>query len=106
MKPEQASKVKVWMPTRLNNGKGRVGRGSNQQIHRFWSIGVVGTACRKGEPGNRGSPTSREGSGLIAVVGRLRGWVSDRVVVPLRPGNSGGGKGPDFWCAFEEGEGR
>ena len=47
-----------------------------------------------------------EGSGLIAVVGRWLGWVSDRVIVPLRPGNSGGGKGPDFWCAFREGEGR
>ena len=23
---------------------------------------------------------------------------------PLRPGNSGGGKDPDFWCAFEDGE--
>jgi len=22
----------------------------------------------------------------------------------LRPGNAGGAKGPDFWCAFEEGE--
>ena len=27
-------------------------------------------------------------------------------VVPLRPGNAGGGKGPDFWCAFEDGEDR
>jgi hypothetical protein len=23
----------------------------------------------------------------------------------LRPGNAGGAKGPDFWCAFEDGEG-
>jgi RNA-directed DNA polymerase len=22
----------------------------------------------------------------------------------LKPGNAGGGKDPDFWCAFEEGE--
>jgi len=22
----------------------------------------------------------------------------------MRPGNSGGGKDPDFWCAFEDGE--
>ena len=29
---------------------------------------------------------------------------SDRVVGPMRPGNSGGGKGPDFWQAFEDGE--
>ena len=25
---------------------------------------------------------------------------------PLNPGNSGGGKAPDFWCAFEDGEER
>jgi hypothetical protein len=24
--------------------------------------------------------------------------------VPLKPGNAGGGKGPDFWCAFEADE--
>ena len=24
----------------------------------------------------------------------------------LNPGNSGGGKAPDFWCAFEDGEER
>jgi hypothetical protein len=23
---------------------------------------------------------------------------------PLKPGNAGGGKDPDFWCAFEDGE--
>jgi RNA-directed DNA polymerase len=31
---------------------------------------------------------------------------SDRCIVPLKPGNSGGGKAPDFWYAFEEGEDR
>jgi hypothetical protein len=33
-----------------------VERGSNRQTHPFWSIGVVGTACRKGESGNWGRP--------------------------------------------------
>lgn len=28
----------------------------------------------------------------------------DLVIRPLRPGNSGGGKDTDFWCAFEVGE--
>ena len=27
---------------------------------------------------------------------------SDRVIRPMKP--AGGGKDPDFWCAFEEGE--
>ena len=25
-------------------------------------------------------------------------------IVALKPGNAGGAKGPDFWCAFEDGE--
>jgi hypothetical protein len=29
---------------------------------------------------------------------------SDRVIGPMKPGNAGGGKDPDFWCAFEDGE--
>jgi hypothetical protein len=29
---------------------------------------------------------------------------SDRVIVLMKPGNSGGGKDPDFWSADEEGE--
>ena len=45
----------------------------------------------------RGSRPQRR---LRAAAGRE----SDRVVVPLKPGNAGGGKGPDFWCAFEDGE--
>src|SRR3954452_13153917 len=77
VKPEQASKVKSWTPTRLNNGKARVGRGSNRQTHPFWSIGVVGTACRKGEPGNWGRPVAGEGSGLNVVAGRRLRRVSE-----------------------------
>src|SRR6202045_4484848 len=37
-------------------------------------------------------------------VWRWIGRVSDRVIRPLKPGNAGGGKDPDFWCAFEDGE--
>ena len=45
-----------------------------------------------------------EGSGLN-VAERRRLWrESDRVIRPLKPGNAGRGKDPDFWCAFEEGE--
>ena len=31
---------------------------------------------------------------------------SDRDIVPMKPGNSGGGKAPDFWCAFDGREDR
>jgi hypothetical protein len=81
-----------------------VEQGSNRQTHLFRSIGVMGTACWKGEPGNWGRPTVGEGSGLNVVAGRQLQGVSDRVIVPLRPGNAGGGKDPDFWRAFEAAE--
>ena len=45
-----------------------------------------------------------EGSGLNGAVGHRLARESDRVVVPLKPGNSGGGKDPDFWRAFDAGE--
>ena len=64
----------------------------------------MGTARRKGDPSNRGRPVTGEGSGLD-VASRRRPWrESDRVVRPLKPGNAGGGKAPDFWRAFEDGE--
>jgi hypothetical protein len=47
-----------------------------------------------------------EGSGLDADIGRRLWRESDGVIVPMKPGNSGGGKDPDFWCAFEDGEDR
>ncbi len=78
--------------------------GSNRQMHPFWSIGVVGTACQKGEPGNWGRPVVGEGSGLDVVAERRLWRVSDRVIVLLRLGNASGGKDPDFWCAFEGAE--
>ena len=45
-----------------------------------------------------------EGSGLNGADRRRHRWVSDRVIVPPKPGNAGGGKDPDFWCAFDDGE--
>jgi hypothetical protein len=47
-----------------------------------------------------------EGSGLNVAAGRRHRWASDRVIGLLRPGNAGGGKDPDFWCAFDVGEER
>jgi hypothetical protein len=45
-----------------------------------------------------------EGSGLTRRKRRRPERESDRVVVLMKPGNSGGGKGPDFWSADEEGK--
>jgi hypothetical protein len=56
-KLEQASKVKLWMPTRLRNGEGctdreetRAGtRNSTTIKHLIRSIGVVSTECGEGD---------------------------------------------------------
>ena len=53
--------MKSWMPTRLNNGEGRVGQGRNRQVHLFWSTGVMGTACQEGDLGNWGRPGAGRG---------------------------------------------
>jgi hypothetical protein len=47
-----------------------------------------------------------EGSDLDVVVGRRLRRVSDRAIVLMRLGNASGGKGPDFWRAFEATEER
>jgi hypothetical protein len=52
----------------------------------------------------RGRPVRGEGSGLNDAKWHRSVRESDRVIVPLKPGNSGGGKGPDFWCVFEANE--
>ena len=55
-----------------------------------------------GHPGNVGDPCGQDRN-LNA-----RRWravrESDRRIVLMKPGNSGGGKAPDFWHAFEEGK--
>ena len=43
-----------------------------------------------------GSPTSSKGWRLA--------WVSERVIVAMKPGNAGGAKDPYFGCVSEEGK--
>jgi hypothetical protein len=57
-----------------------VEQGSNGQMHLFWSIGVLGTARWKGEPGNWGRPVLGEGCGLNGACGRRSARESDRVI--------------------------
>jgi hypothetical protein len=61
-------------------------------------------ARRKGVSGNRGIPVLTRAAASTARLGRRFGRESDRAIVLRRPGNAGGGKGPDFWCAFAEEE--
>src|SRR3954451_21661021 len=100
---EQASKRAMWEPTRRRNGEGRSHWGigghtprsdANQWSHRGSGDGMPAREIRRntGNPGGRGAwpqPGAREGQ-----TGPPR--VADRPVVLRRPGNAGGGKGPEF----------
>ena len=55
VKLEQASKVTMWVPTRLKNGEGRADREETNK-HLFRSAGVVSTACREGDLSQWGIP--------------------------------------------------
>ena len=86
-------------PTRPNCGEGchRVGKRAMSAPHD--SAGVLARACmHRGERGNTGSPMGWLGSVPGQPVTRERrtglDGVAERAVVPLRPGNVGGGKGP------------
>jgi hypothetical protein len=66
--------------------------------------GVVATACQHKENGrNTGNPSDgRIASQLASREGQARSCgVADRLVVPMKPGNAGGGKGPDFGSVLE-----
>jgi len=104
VKPEQASKGKLWTPTRPKIGEGSTVWGSSRQTHLERSTGVRGTARRDRGSRKRGRSVRDGGSGLNDAEGHWSARKSDRVVVPPKPGNSGGGKDPDFWYVFEANE--
>jgi hypothetical protein len=78
--------------------------GSSRQMHLSWSAGVRGTARRDRGVRKQGRPGLVEGSGLNAAARQRTTRESDRVVVLLKLGNSGGGKDPDFWYVSEANE--
>ena len=69
VKPEQASKGKLWTPTRPDYGEGSTIWGSSRQMHLDRSAGVMGTARWKGDAGNRGRPVRVGGCGFNIAVG-------------------------------------
>jgi hypothetical protein len=54
--------------------------------------------------GQLGRPGLAGGSDLKRQMSRRPGRESERVIVPWKPGNAGGGKDPHFWNASEEAE--
>ena len=91
------------MPTRLLLGEGSTDREAIDACTCPVRRGM-NTARWNGDAGNRGRPGLIGGRGFSIASGDGSERVSDRVVRPLRPGNAGGGKGPDFWCAFDDGK--
>ena len=104
VKPEQASKGKLWTPTRPEFGEGSTIWGSSRQMHLDRSTGVMGTARRDRGSRKRGRPVLGEGSDLNGAAGHRLRRELDRVAGPMKLGNAGGGKDPDFWRVFEADE--
>ena len=73
---------------------GRVER----RLRPFCYTGVLAAACTQGKRTQHGKPQGVVSDGQPeAREGQVgRPWVAERFVVPLKPGNSGGGKGPQF----------
>src|ERR1017187_5459820 len=86
-------------PTQLESGEGRRRWSSNERIRSIGPAGVVATACRQS-----GSGATREAPAVIITRDQLATrerqagpcGVAERFVVPKKPGNSGGGKGPQL----------
>ena len=98
MNAEQASKKAMREPTHLNYGEGRCCWGRRATHAPSGPAGVMATACMQRRfdatreaPAVAGErqPEAREGQAGPH-------GVAERPVVPGKPGNSGGGKGPQF----------
>jgi hypothetical protein len=65
--------------------------------------GVVGAARREGSSAQRGRPERDAGwQPVTASLGRRSRRESERPIVPWKPGNAGGGKGPHFRVLLRE----
>jgi hypothetical protein len=103
--PEQASKVEMWTPTRPKTGEGSTDGEATDACTRPVHRGS-GDGTSEGHLGQRGRSGLGGGSGSKRRIRRRPVRKSERVVVPLKPGNAGGGKGPCFWCACKAGKDR
>ncbi len=104
---EQASKRTMCRPTRLPYRGRLIRRGWMSEDYARRYTGVLATACTQGKLTQHGKPQdvvrddqpdTREGSAG-------RPGVAERSGVPLKPGNAGGGKGPQFKTDARRGEG-
>ena len=108
---EQASKGLTWEPTRRENGEGRRHWGTGGHTPRSDTTqgshrGIGDGMSANGDPTQHGKPRSVEARDLQpdAREGQAGpAGVTDRLVVPPKPGNSGRGKGPEFKISATKG---
>jgi hypothetical protein len=103
---EQAPKAVMWEPTRHSSGEGRrrwapeeVRHPPHERHGPAVPPGYWRQHARRGDPRQHGKPQAARGSGPQpdAREGQAgRPGVADGFVVPAKPGNAGGGKGPEF----------
>jgi len=99
--PEQASKGKSWAPTHPQTGEGRRAEGKRPSSAPTAAHRGTGNRMRGRTAGQRGKPV-RGGDRRSQRLERRSARVADGPVVPTKPGNSGGGKGPCFWALSKE----
>ena len=91
------------MPTRRSFGEGRTrGEVIDTRTHAIRRGSGHGTS--EGEFAVTGGDPSRTRVAASASHQAVVRRESDGAVGALKPDNAGGAKGPDFWCAFEDGE--
>lgn len=104
---EQASKRTMRGPTRLPYWGRLIRLGDRAKCDPSRRAGVVATACTPGKRTQHGKPhcamTDDQPDAREGWAGR--DGVAERSVVPMKPGNADGGKGPQFKTDATSGEG-
>lgn len=104
---EQASKVKMRVPTGLRYREGRCVVGKQPTFAPATTAGVVETACGQRHGAQRGRSLHDEGKLRPRTVESHRSAVmSDRLIVVLKRRNGRGAKGPDFGVLAKASQGR
>src|SRR5215831_5190731 len=97
-------------PTQRVIGEGRRRWSSNERISSIRPAGVMAMACRQRRP-----EATREAPAVIVIkkdqLATRERWagpcgVAERFVVSVKPGNAGGGKGPQLKTNARSNEGR
>ena len=98
---EQASKQVMWEPTQQRDGEGRRHRFFFRGATRFPPVVPPGYRRRHVCPGRSSATRETPGGGCVTQPDAREGQAgprgeSQRSIVPAKPSNAGGGKGPRF----------